>query len=84
MLGVQGVAGAQVTGVALLPVTGVTVKPSRRLTHPARRFSCRKAWLAIDSIVWPFTAGLAGAAVIPAFGTNWAVEVARLRRDEKA
>lgn len=37
------------------------------------------AALLVTSVATPFTAGLAGFAVIAALGTNWAVEAARLR-----
>lgn len=38
------------------------------------------AALMVGAVLTPYTAGFAGVAVIAAFGTNWAVEAARLRR----
>ncbi|ACL42051.1 hypothetical protein Achl_4100 (plasmid) [Pseudarthrobacter chlorophenolicus A6] len=38
------------------------------------------AALLVGAVLTPYTAGLAGAAVIAAFVTNWAVEAIRLRR----
>lgn len=41
------------------------------------------AALMVGAVLTPYTAGFAGVAVIAAFGTNWAVEAARLRRTEQ-